>query len=87
MYLSSTEFNRNFFIWTFFAAISPGIIETDLVKKMIAVEGRSAINKSVPLKKIGNASNIADTALFLASSQSEYMTGQVLNVNGGLFLG
>ena len=32
-------------------AISPGIIETDLVKKMIAVEGRSAINKSVPLKK------------------------------------
>ena len=68
-------------------AISPGIIETDLVKKMIAVEGRSAINKSVPLKKIGNASNIADTALFLASSQSEYMTGQVLNVNGGLFLG
>ncbi len=68
-------------------AISPGIIETDLVKKMIAVEGRSAINKSVPLKKIGNVNNIADAALFLASSQSEYMTGQVLNVNGGLFLG
>ena len=43
--------------------------------------------KFKPLKKIGNASNIADTALFLASSQSEYMTGQVLNVNGGLFLG
>ena len=68
-------------------AISPGIIETDLVKKMIKNEGRSKIEKNIPLKKIGNTNNIADTALFLASKKSNYMTGQVLNVNGGQFLG
>ncbi len=68
-------------------AISPGIIETDLVKKMIAKEGRSAINRSVPLNKVGETKDIAETALFLATKKSKYITGQVINVNGGLFLG
>ena len=68
-------------------AISPGIIETDLVKKMIAKEGRSAINRSVPLNKIGETKDIAEAALFLATKKSKYITGQVINVNGGLYLG
>ena len=68
-------------------AISPGIIETDLVKKMIANEGRSAINRSVPLNKIGETKDVAEAALFLATKKSKYITGQVINVNGGLYLG
>ena len=66
---------------------STSIAKTDLVKKMIAKEGRSAINRSVPLNKVGETKDIAETALFLATKKSKYITGQVINVNGGLFLG
>ena len=68
-------------------AISPGIIRTDLVKGMIKREGEKNINKNIPLNHIGSVSDISEAALFLASKKSKYITGQVLNINGGAFLG
>ena len=45
------------------------------------------IKKMIPLKRLGQADDIAKTALFLASADSAYITGQVLTVDGGLSLG
>ena len=43
--------------------------------------------KDIPLKKIGTVDDISDTALFLSSKLSKYITGQIINVNGGSYLG
>ncbi|EZH75468.1 3-ketoacyl-ACP reductase [Aquimarina atlantica] len=63
--------------------VAPGFIETEMTEKLDekVVEGwRNAI----PLKRGGNPEDIANTCLFLASDLSAYITGQVLNVDGGM---
>jgi 3-oxoacyl-[acyl-carrier protein] reductase len=63
-------------------AIAPGFVQTDMTANLgaKAVELQSMI----PLGRLGNAEEIANTALFLASDLSSYMTGQVIGVDGGL---
>ncbi len=64
-------------------AIAPGFIETDMTSGLKA-EIREALLGQIPLNALGQASDVAAAALFLASAEARYITGQVLGVNGGL---
>ncbi|GAB1408938.1 3-oxoacyl-[acyl-carrier-protein] reductase [Desulfovibrionales bacterium] len=66
-------------------AIAPGFIETDMTEALPA-DVREKYLQRIPLGKLGTAQDIAETIVFLASDQASYMTGQVLGINGGLYL-
>jgi 3-oxoacyl-[acyl-carrier protein] reductase len=65
-------------------AIAPGFIETDMTHYLKDGDGAKKFLEDIPLGRFGKASEIADTALFLASDMSAYITGQVISVCGGL---
>lgn len=64
-------------------AIAPGFIETDMTNAL-GEEVRAAYEKQIPLGRLGKPQDIAELALFLAGSGSDYITGQVISVNGGM---
>ncbi|MEK4220927.1 3-oxoacyl-[acyl-carrier-protein] reductase [Bacillus sp. FSL W8-0116] len=64
-------------------AIAPGFISTDMTENL-PEEVKEAMIKQVPLARIGEPKEIARVALFLASPDSSYMTGQILRVDGGM---
>ena len=66
-------------------AISPGFIETDMTDKL-SDEQKQAIMSAIPLSRMGSAKDIADITLFLASDSASYITGENINVNGGLYM-
>jgi 3-oxoacyl-[acyl-carrier protein] reductase len=66
-------------------AIAPGFIESDMTNAMPDAT-KEAMLAAVPLKRIGNPQDIAEAALFLASDSASYITGQVLSVDGGMFM-
>jgi 3-oxoacyl-[acyl-carrier protein] reductase len=68
-------------------AIAPGFIETDMSAAIRNKAGDLIEKKMIPMKRIGKPEDIAHVAVFLASSDSAYITGQVLTVDGGLSLG
>ena len=63
-------------------AIAPGIIMTDMVSNL-SIDEFEEIRSEIPLGKIGSTEDIANTALYLASKQANYITGQVISPNGG----
>jgi 3-oxoacyl-[acyl-carrier protein] reductase len=65
--------------------IAPGFIQSDMTESLSA-EQRQSILQKVPLGSMGEASDVAQGCLFLASSNARYITGHTLNVNGGLFM-
>jgi len=65
-------------------AIAPGFIETDMTHYLKDGEGAKKFLEDIPLGRFGKAEEIAETALFLASGMSAYITGQVISVCGGL---
>jgi len=65
-------------------AIAPGFVETDMTHYLQDEEGAKSFLAKIPLNRFGSAAEIADTALFLASDLSSYITGQVISVCGGL---
>ena len=65
--------------------ISPGFIETDMTDKL-SDEQKQAIISAIPLSRMGSAKDIADITLFLASDSASYITGENINVNGGLYM-
>jgi len=67
-------------------AIAPGFIETDM-SEAVRNKAGDLIKKFIPMKRIGQPEDIARVAVFLASAESAYITGQVLTVDGGLSLG
>jgi len=67
-------------------AIAPGFIDVGMSKGMPDEVTLNFI-KQIPLGRLGEAHEIVDAALFLASPMASYITGQVLNVNGGFYLG
>jgi 3-oxoacyl-[acyl-carrier protein] reductase len=64
-------------------AIAPGYIETDMTKKL-SDEVREQWIDTIPLKRAGQAEDVANVALFLASDLSDYVSGQVIKVCGGM---
>jgi 3-oxoacyl-[acyl-carrier protein] reductase len=67
-------------------AIAPGFIETDM-SAAVRNKAGSILEKKIPMKRIGTPEDIARVAVFLASADSAYLTGQVITVDGGLSLG
>jgi 3-oxoacyl-[acyl-carrier protein] reductase len=68
-------------------AIAPGFIDTEMSAPVRNKAGDFIEKKLIPLRRIGTPDDIARVAVFLASDDSAYMTGQVLTVDGGLSLG
>lgn len=68
-------------------AIAPGLIDTDIVGNMLDDdEVRADINAGIPLGRVGQPADVAGACLYLASDLSTYVTGTVLNVNGGMLI-
>lgn len=63
-------------------AVAPGFIETDMTKELLS-NGKDIIESSIPLKRIGTVQDISGVVRFLASSDSDYITGQTICVDGG----
>jgi 3-oxoacyl-[acyl-carrier protein] reductase len=67
-------------------AVAPGIILTEPVKRQIG--GREdAYKEQIPLRRLGEPQDVANVILFLASPLSDYITGAVLDINGGIYMG
>jgi 3-oxoacyl-[acyl-carrier protein] reductase len=66
-------------------AITPGFIETDMTAGLPAAV-REQMVKATPLARIGTVDDVAAATLYLASAEAGYVTGQVLRVNGGLYV-
>ena len=66
-------------------AVAPGYIDTDIVA-VIPENLRAEMIKQIPLGRIGKPEEIADAIAFLASERAAYITGQVLSVNGGMYM-
>lgn len=65
--------------------VAPGVIMTDMMSDFDD-ETLELIKEDIPLNKFGTAKNVADTVSFLASDKAQYITGQVLSVNGGMVI-
>ncbi len=66
-------------------AIAPGFIRTAMTDKL-SDEVKAKLAAQIPLVRLGEAQDVANAALFLASDESSYVTGQVLSVNGGMYM-
>lgn len=64
-------------------AIAPGFIQTDMTN-VLKDEVKEEIAKNIPLKRMGTTKDVANLVKFLASDESSYITGQVINVDGGM---
>jgi 3-oxoacyl-[acyl-carrier protein] reductase len=66
-------------------AVAPGFIITAMTNKLTE-DQRQVISSKIPLARLGDASDVAKAALFFATDDSSYITGQVLSVNGGMYM-
>ena len=66
-------------------AIAPGMIETDMTADL-ADKVKDEMMKQIPLKRFGQAEDVANAAAFLVSDEAAYITGQVLHVDGGMVM-
>ena len=70
-----------------FNAVSPGLIETDMtINELNSQQGKQKINL-IPIGRVGLAEEVASAVAFLVNPGSEYITGQTINVNGGMYFG
>jgi len=67
-------------------AVSPGIIATDMIASDMTEARRAELVKTIPIGRVGTTEDVAHAVLFLSSPKSSYITGQVVRVNGGLFM-
>ncbi|MFC4617311.1 3-oxoacyl-[acyl-carrier-protein] reductase [Camelliibacillus cellulosilyticus] len=67
-------------------AVAPGFITTDMTDNL-PEEAKAAMLSQIPLARFGSVENVAEVVKFLASDASDYMTGQVLRVDGGMVMG
>jgi 3-oxoacyl-[acyl-carrier protein] reductase len=67
-------------------AVAPGFIETAMTSELPDELKQTAL-KSIPLGKLGSPEDVANAVAFLASEEASYITGHVLNVNGGMLMG
>lgn len=66
-------------------AIAPGFIQTDMTDELTE-DQQKAIMSQVPMERLGQAQEIANTVLFLASDSAAYITGETIHVNGGMYM-
>lgn len=66
-------------------AVAPGFIETNMTD-VLKDDVKQEIAKNIPLKRIGTTQDVANVVKFLASDDSSYITGQVINVDGGMLM-
>ena len=66
-------------------AVAPGFIATDMTDAL-PEKVREELAAQIPLERLGSADDIANAVLFLASEHSAYITGQVIGVNGGMYM-
>ena len=66
-------------------AIAPGYIETPMTEAL-PEKAKEELKKLIPMERLGKPEDVAEAVLFLASEESSYVTGQVLNVNGGIYM-
>lgn len=66
-------------------AVAPGFIQTSMTD-VLKEEVKQEIAKNIPLKRMGEAKDVANLVKFLASDESSYITGQVINVDGGMLM-
>ena len=66
-------------------AVAPGLIATDMTSAMTE-EQREKVLEEIPLSRLGTPDDVAGVVLFLASDEAGYITGQVIGVNGGLYM-
>lgn len=66
-------------------AVAPGYIETDMTE-VLSKEQKEAMLTRVPLKRAGTAADVAAAVRFLASDDASYITGHVLDINGGMYM-
>jgi NAD(P)-dependent dehydrogenase (short-subunit alcohol dehydrogenase family) len=66
--------------------IAPGLIETDITQGKLTPERKKEISETIPLARLGRASDVAGACVFLASDLSAYCTGITLDVNGGMLI-
>jgi NAD(P)-dependent dehydrogenase (short-subunit alcohol dehydrogenase family) len=67
-------------------SVTPGLIQTDITGDKLTPEMRADIVKGIPLGRLGDAEDVARIYLFLASDLSSYVTGAVIDVNGGMLI-
>jgi 3-oxoacyl-[acyl-carrier protein] reductase len=66
-------------------AVAPGLIETDMTQAL-KEEIKEALIKSVPMGRLGSPKDVANLVVFLASDKSDYITGQTINIDGGMIM-
>ena len=66
-------------------AIAPGYIETPMTE-VLPEKAKEELKKLIPMERLGKPEDVAEAVLFLVSEVSNYITGQVLNVNGGIYM-
>lgn len=66
-------------------AVAPGFIETNMTD-VLKEEIKEEIAKNIPLKRMGRPEDVANVVKFLASEESSYITGQVINIDGGMLM-
>ena len=66
-------------------AVAPGFIDTDMTQAMTD-DAKAATTDAIPLKRVGQAIDVAEAVAFLASEKASYITGQVLSIDGGLYM-
>ncbi len=66
-------------------AVAPGFIETDMTEKLNIIQKKTLVN-SVALKRLGTVEDVANLVEFLLSEEASYITGEVINISGGLYI-
>ena len=66
-------------------AVAPGLVSTDMVQNELKTEAGKKKVKNIPIGRIATSEEVANVVLFLASNAASYITGQTINVNGGMY--
>jgi NAD(P)-dependent dehydrogenase (short-subunit alcohol dehydrogenase family) len=67
-------------------AVAPGFVETDMAQSLLAGKSGAAIRAQSPLNRVARPEEIAETVCFLATSEAEFLTGGIIDVNGASYL-
>ena len=67
--------------------VAPGIIDTPMIRDLVKARGQQAIVEEIPVQRIGTAYEVSAVIRFLLSEDASYITGQVINVDGGIVSG